>query len=103
MAKLQLQPNPTFRAKVGIPVAGGEPVEVEFTFKHRTRDALQQFIDDGEKIEAEDRILAMVEGWELADPFTRENVRTLVQNYIAAPMAIFETYLDELVKARRKN
>ncbi len=103
MAKLQLKPNPTFRAKVAIPVPGGEPVEVEFTFRHRTRDDLQKFIDDGDKIEAADRILAMAEAWELSDPFTRDNVALLAQNYISAPMAIFETYLDELVKARRKN
>jgi hypothetical protein len=54
-------------------------------------------------VEAEDRILAMAESWDLSDPFSRENVAALAQNYIAAPMAIFETYLDELVKARRKN
>jgi hypothetical protein len=103
MAKLQLKPNPTFRAKVAIPVAGGDAVDVEFTFKHRTRDELQKFIDDGASVEAEDRILAMAESWDLSDPFSRENVAALAQNYIAAPMAIFETYLDELVKARRKN
>jgi hypothetical protein len=42
MAKLKLVANPTFRAKVGIPVAGGPEVPVEFVFKHRTKTALDE-------------------------------------------------------------
>ena len=45
----------------------------------------------------------MCTGWELADAFNAENVGTLALNYIAAPEAIFTTYLDELTKVARKN
>lgn len=103
MAKFKLTPDPTFNANVEIPVAGGEPVSVAFTFKHRTRDELQAFTKSVDGREDADLILDMCSGWELADAFTRENVLTLAQNYITAPRAVFETYLDELVKARTKN
>lgn len=34
MAKIKLNPEPVFTAKVPIPVAGGKDALVEFTFKH---------------------------------------------------------------------
>ncbi|MGH8430341.1 MAG: phage tail assembly chaperone [Solimonas sp.] len=104
MAKLKLNPDPTFKAKVRISVAGAdEPVEVEFTFKHRTKDELQKFIEASASREDADNVLEMASGWELADAFTREAVDVLAQNYITAPRAIFDRYIDELVKAREKN
>ena len=39
--KFSLVANPTFTRAVEIPVAGGKPATVEFTFKHRTRDAFR--------------------------------------------------------------
>ena len=103
MSKLKLQPNPTFTAKVGIPVAGASDVSVEFTFRHRTRDELKAFIEASGGREDEDTILEMASGWELADAFTRENVSLLVQNYIAAGRAVFDKYVAELAKAREGN
>ena len=44
MAKLTLQPKPTFEAKVGIPAAGAGVLPVVFTFKHRTRTELKNFV-----------------------------------------------------------
>jgi hypothetical protein len=103
MAKLKLQPDPTFRAKVGIAVPGAAAVEVEFTFKYRNRDEVQAFIDASKERDNVATILEMCTGWELTDPFTAENIATLVLNYIAAPEAIFIQYLDELTRAARKN
>jgi len=45
MAKIKLIPEPTFTAKVPVPVPGGKPVEVEFTFLHRKRDEVKARID----------------------------------------------------------
>lgn len=103
MAKLKLQPDPTFKAKVAIPVAGSSTVDVEFTFRHRARDELQTFIESSAEREDADTIMEMASAWELSDAFTRENVDLLVQNYIASGRAVFEKYVDELVKARAKN
>lgn len=45
MTKLKLNPEPTFKATVGIPVPGVGNVDVEFTFKHRTRKAITDFLE----------------------------------------------------------
>lgn len=103
MAKLKLQPEPTFKAKVGIPVPGGAPVSVEFTFIWRNREDLQKFIAAGAEQPDTETILQMCSGWESTDPFTRESIDILVANYIPAPQAIFDTYIDEHTKARTKN
>lgn len=103
MAKFKLVVSPTFKAKVGIPVAGGDPVEVEFVFKHRTKTALDEFIKSrAEKSDAES-FMAMVEGWELEDAFNAENIELLLQNYIGAALATYRVYIDQLVQARTKN
>lgn len=102
MPKLTLNPNPTFKAKVGIPVAGAaEPAEVEFTFKHRTTEALELWMNES----AEDlkKVLDMADGWDLPDEFTEENVKKLLQNYFGAATAIITTYLAELLKAKTGN
>ena len=103
MAKLSLVADPTFPAKVGIPVAGGDPIEVVFTFKHRTKDELDEFFKTrADKSDAES-FLDMVSGWEFQDEFTPENVEILLQNHIGTALATFRVYVDELVGARVKN
>lgn len=101
MGKLQLTASPTFQAKVGIPVAGGETVEVAFTFKHRTKDDLLAWID--EQQDNVDAVMDCVTAWDLDDKLTRENVALLDQNYLGACGAIAKTYLEELRGARTKN
>lgn len=103
MAKLKLQPEPVFKATVQIPAAGSADLGLEFTFKHRTRDQLKQFIEESAERDDADTILEMASGWELADAFTRENVTLLVQNYVSAARAVWEKYLDELARGRAKN
>lgn len=103
MSKLKLDAAPTFKAPVEIPVAGGESVTVEMTFKHRTKDALDEFIKARPGKTDEASFTDMVEGWDLEDPFTKANVKKLLQNYIGAALATFHTYIDELVKAKAKN
>ena len=49
MAKFKLAVAPTFKAKVAIPVHGGESVELNFEFKHRTRDQLSELMKGIEK------------------------------------------------------
>lgn len=103
MARLKLQPDPTFKAKVGIPVPGAPAAEVEFTFKYRDRQALQAFIEASDGREDVDTLMEMCTGWELVDPFNRESLDLLVGNYISAPRAIFERYIEEHTKVRQKN
>jgi hypothetical protein len=103
MGKFKLCPDPTFKAKVGIHVPGEKAVEIEFTFKHRAREELQKFIAESAERGDVDTVMEMATAWELTDAFTADNVAMLTANYIASPRAIFDTYVDELTKARAKN
>lgn len=100
--KFKLQPNPTFRAKVEIPVHGGKAVAVEFEFKHRTRDQVAEFFKDTQRSDV-DTILEVLAGWELDDQFCRDSVELLVQNYAGAAPAIVARYIEELIQARKGN
>ena len=110
MAKLQLAVNPTFKVKVAIPVAGSASIDVEFVFKHRTKDALEAFVKAREGKSDVDTLKEMAAGWDVegedlgktAD-FNDDNIATFFQNYFGAPVAIYEAYLGELVKAKAKN
>lgn len=103
MAKIKLNPDPTFTAPVSIPVHGKSPVAVKFTFKHRTKDAAQAWLDTVKDKGDAEVVMECATGWELDDAFTQENIELLLQNYVGAGGAIVSTYLDELLAARAKN
>lgn len=103
MGKLKLVANPTFKAKVGIPVAGGEPVEVEMVFKHRTKSDLDKFMSSREDKTDVESFMEMVDGWDLEDKFNKESVGLLLENYIGSALATYRVYVDQLVQARVKN
>ena len=103
MAKLKLVAAPTFSADVGVPIAGGELSTVRMTFRHRTKTQLQEFVESrGGKSDA-DSFMEMVTGWDLEEPFSRESVDTLLENYGGAGLAAFKVYITELVGARLGN
>lgn len=100
---LKIKANPTFKAKANIGVPGGEPVALEFTFRHRTRSELLQWIEDSKDKTDLDYVMSCVTSWELTDEFTRENVGLLLENYLKAAAAIASTYLKEIGLEREKN
>jgi hypothetical protein len=101
MTKLSLSPAPTFKAKVGIPVAGSKPADVEFTFRHHTTDEVKAWLKEEQPdVEA---VMWCVAGWELEDTYDAENVARLLQGYLGAAAAIVSAYLSELRGARTKN
>lgn len=103
---LKLQPNPTFRAKVGIPLPGGEKAEVVFTFKHMTRDALERWLtgEDAAKRSDVESVMDVVSGWDGIDAdFSRDSVDALLQQYHAAARSIIGAYVSELSAARLGN
>jgi hypothetical protein len=99
---LKLKPDPTFRAKVDIPVAGGDAVPVEFEFRHKTLDQLQAWLRTPQPDDVQG-ILDIAVGWELAEPLNAETVALLVQNHIGCAGLIARRYADELTKARLGN
>lgn len=101
--KFNLNAIPTFKSKVAIPVPGAKSVDVEFTFKHRTRDQFKEFVDSLEGREDVDVILDIASGWDLEDAFDEDNIDALIQNYMGSARAIIEIYINELTSARAKN
>lgn len=100
---LKLKPDPTFKAKVLVPIPGGESQPVVFEFKHKTRDDFRKWIDRPAGESDVQEILAIAVGWDLADPFDAEHVGLMVQNYYGSPMAVVQAYIEELTKARQGN
>ena len=104
MATFSLVPEPTFKAKVDIPVPGKKAQKLEFTFKWRGLDEFRAFMDNlGNYDDDTAVVLEMVTGWELSDAYTPENVEKLVKNYIGSAGAILNTYLRENAAARVGN
>lgn len=109
MATLKFKPDPTFTARVMIPVHGGDPAPVVFTFKHRTKDAMSRLLD---KVQAEvpagtrsdvQVVQDIASGWDFEEPFTAKNIELLLQNYAGAGRAIFNSYVQEIGQARSGN
>lgn len=103
MAKLKLVANPTFKAKVGIPVAGSDPVDMEFTFKHRTKAALDEFKKSSIGKSDAESLMDIIGGWDFEEEFTAENVASMMQNYQGSALAIYRVYCDQLEQVKLKN
>ena len=103
MARLKLIAEPTFPARVEVPLAGGAVAEVVMTFKHRTRTQLDEYIASRAGKTDVESFMEIVSGWDLEDEFTAANVELLLENHIGAALAVYKTYLKELVGAREKN
>lgn len=104
---LKLNPAPTFRAKVGIPVPGQEqPEQIVCIFRHMTREEYQRFSSPDElaKRSEVDTLMALMAGWEEVDEaFSRDAVARMVQAYHGAPFVIAAAFAAELTKARLGN
>lgn len=103
MAKIKLDADPTFSCAVPIPVPGKGIVDVQFTFKHRSREQVLAWVNEAKDNGDVATVKAVATGWELDDEFTDENIAKLCSNYAGAGFAIVQTYLDELRGARVKN
>ncbi|MDF3837153.1 phage tail assembly chaperone [Cupriavidus basilensis] len=102
----QINPDPTFVGTVKIPAAGGKEQELRLVFKHKTRDEAKEYFQRATDSDASDTklLLEVIAGWEDVDAeFSEEALNRLIQNYQAAPRAIFEGYLAELQVARLGN
>ena len=103
MAKIRLNPDPTFKTKVSIPVPGASPAPVEFTFKHRTREAIVAWMDEVKDKTDVELVQDVASAWELDDEFNAENIARLCNNYAGAGTSILSAYISELAGARSKN
>lgn len=104
---LKLQPNPTFRAEVGIPVPGqAEPVKIWCVFAHMDRDEFRDFAAPEASTARSDAesLQRILRGWEGVDAaFSAEAVAMLCKQYHGAAFAISSVFVNELTKARLGN
>jgi hypothetical protein len=105
---LKLQPNPTFSAKVEIPVPGqDQPEVVDFIFAHMDRDEFKAFTDPEVAAQRSDMdsLRRIVRGWgsEVDAPFSDDALAKLIKAYHGAAYAISAKFVAELTKARLGN
>lgn len=102
----KLTPNPTFWAKVDIPVPGGEPQALEIEFRHKRKTwglGLVERIRAGE-ISGLDAVREIIVDWRGAErEFSDAELVELDENFIGAIDAILFAYPEALRGARRKN
>lgn len=94
MAKLTLNPPPTWQKNVDLPVPGGT-ASVTFTFRRKDLPQLKEFIAGlGEMTDAE-ALGAVVTGWDLDDIFDADAVTKLCTTYPGSGFAILREYMRE--------
>lgn len=105
----KLNPAPEFDAKVPLSVPGlADPVEVDFRFRHKAKDALAAWIAKADKLDAA-LLHEVIAGWGVQDDagaplaYNLGALQQLLQNYTAADAEIFRTYIAELGRSKRKN
>lgn len=104
-----LQPKPTFKASVTIPVPGGSDGKINFIFKHKGKKELQAYFNslgatEGEAKTDVEALLELVEGWEgVSEKFSAENLELLLDAYPGSALAMYDTYRKELLEGRAKN
>lgn len=103
MAKLTLTASPTFPATVKIPVPGSKPAPVEFKFNGMTKTEYKDWFARLSGTEDIDAVMEVANGWDMAEPFNRENVEKFLDEYIGAAKAILEKFIGELTGAQLGN
>jgi hypothetical protein len=126
MAKIVLGKRPTnFKHTVKFPMLDGTEGSIEVQYRYRTRAEFGKFIDEVFAASKEDRpegdefswaalmektsganadyVMKAVEGWNLDEEFTRDNVQQLADELPAAITAVMDTYRNAITQGRLGN
>jgi predicted DNA-binding protein len=123
MAKIKLGDRPkSFKAKVTFPLLDGDTGVMELSFRYRTRTEFGAFIDELMKDTGKskkdfslkeilektkqtnaDYIFAVADGWNLDEPFTKENIAQLCDEIPAAALEIMNVYRSAITEGRLGN
>lgn len=101
----QLKPNPTFKVKVAISIAGEKrSPEVEVEFKYLNKKAIQAYFDGISGKSDAEALAEIIVGWSGVDAaYSAEALAELIDNYPAAAADLFDAFRKELLEAKRKN
>ena len=101
----KLQPNPTFKVKVPISVAGEKrQPEIEVEFKYLNKERVKEYFDGLQGKTDAEALGEIIVGWSGVDePYSIAALELLVVNYPAAAADLFEAFRRELLEAKRKN
>ena len=108
---IKLVPNPKFTCRVDLSTPGEETTrEIGITFRHKTKDAVQNWIDSAVNKSDVDVLAEVIDSWSDVVSESGESISyspqalaDLLQNYPAAHQEIFKKYLRELTESKRKN
>lgn len=106
----RLIPNPTFVVAVPLTVPGSERLLVNFTFRHKSKAALKDWVARVNGSTSVSVLAEVVADWSGVEdgegkpvPFSSEALATMVDNYPTAGREIFDAYFAELTESRTKN
>lgn len=94
MAKLTLNPPPTWQKKVDLPVPGGTAA-VNFTFRRKNLPELKEFNEKLGEMTDQQAVLDVATGWDLEDIFDAAAVEKMCTTYPGSGHAIVREYLRE--------
>ena len=101
--KFSLNPEPTFKAKVGIPVPGKGIARIDFEFNYFDRDEYVALFQQDPMPNDKGLIMQIVRGWGLDDEFNEDSVELLLKKYQKAAAAIMTTFCEEIGPSRMGN
>lgn len=102
-------PSPTFMAPVPLSVPGvAKPLDVVFTFKHKTRTAIEKWAQDYLANPGAETLAEVIVGWDLKRdgepvPFSFTALSELLEQYTPARVEMSDAYITEITRAKRKN
>ena len=99
MTKFTIAAAPTFQAPVDIQLHGGGKAQIRFTFRHRRRSEIEDFVKAMEGKTREAVVQEMASAWDLEDDFTAVNIAELLDNFGGAYDAISTRYFREIAQA----
>lgn len=102
---LKLNPDPTFEKTVQISLPDGSIGEIGIEFNHLGKKAWEKIISELKESDDFDLnvVLRLVKNWNLNEPFNRENVAKLLDNYPRAGGEIIEIWGNSIFGEREKN
>jgi len=102
---LKLQPNPTFKAKVPVSIAGQvRPTEIEVEFKYMSRSELREFFARNSGENDDVVVKEIIVGWSgVEEAFSEEALDRLLDKIPTASADLFAVFRRELLESKQKN